>query len=91
VAGLEHHVDVVAVDERRLEVRQQERLIAELQRPGHLVPDERVVENVDEVPVERLPNVRDVASVLRVGAPLRPLLRHGRRGKEQSYQNKRHG
>ena len=51
-------------------------------------PRRRIVEDVDEVLVQRLADVRDIAAVLRLETPLRPILRDDRGGGEHSYEHK---
>ena len=68
--ALEHHVDVVAVDQRRLVVSEQLTSIL-VDLLGH----KGVIDHVHQVLIEMLANGGDIRRVLSVPGPLRPLLR----------------
>jgi hypothetical protein len=83
VARLAHHVDVRAVDERRLIVREQDRLVVKRLDRRHLVRDVEVVHEIDDVAVQALGDVRNLPGVLGVPSPLRPVLAKGERSGEE--------
>src|SRR5205085_6325739 len=85
---LELHVDVVAVDERILKMRDEIGIAEHGCVLRLLFRDERVVNDVDEVLIDRLPDDRDVRVVLRVEAPLRPVL--GRREKREDEKREKY-
>ena len=76
---LELHEDVVAVDERILVMRDEIGGAEHRRVLRSLLGDERVVDDVDDVAIQRLSDDRHLRVVLRVETPLRPILREGHR------------